>query len=185
MKLLFENWRTFLEKTDKKDNPGATNMGRKTWFHLTTSDRAESIEEEGLKVNQETCLTTKTGQWANEYYEMCPIFLSLEPYIKREELTRWDLEEAVVYEVDIADAPLVADLQSLVDKGANVDQDLKMLWWKEDDEPDALKEFLVDGAIEIFRLLYDQDVIDAANHVTKTAAIVKNIPPEQISRSDY
>ena len=178
-------WRWRLKKADKNRAQEAINMGRETWFHLTTSDRAELIEEEGLKVNQEACLTTKTGQWAHEYYETCPIYLSLEPYIKREELAGWNLEEAVVYEVDIADIPLVADLQSLVDKGANVDQDSKMLWWEESEEPEMLKDFLDDGAIEISRLLNDSDVIDAAIQTTKTAAIIEDILPEQIERSDY
>ena len=50
MKLLFENWREYLNE----------NLGREIWYHLTTPDRAKFIEEEGLKINQETCLTTET-----------------------------------------------------------------------------------------------------------------------------
>ena len=175
MKLLFENWRQYLKE----------NLGREVWYHLTTPNRAELIEEEGLKINQETCLTTEAGKWANKYYETCPIYLSLEPYIKREELPEWNLKDAVVFEVDVMGMPLVADLQMLIDKGAMVDQDLEQLWWEGNEEPEMLKEFLDDGAIEIFRLLNDSDVIDAAIQTTKTAAIVEDILPEQIKRSDY
>jgi len=175
MKLLFENWRQYLNE----------NMGREIWYHLTTSDRAELIEKEGLKINQESCLTTETGKWAKEYYGICPIYLSLEPYIKREELPEWGLESAVLFEVDVTRMSLVADLQMLVDKGAMVDQDSDMLWWEENEEPEMLKEFLDDGAIEISRLLNDPDVVDAAIQTTKTAAVTEDILPEQIERSDY
>jgi hypothetical protein len=175
MKLLFENWRQYLKE----------NIGREIWYHLTTLDRAELIEKEGLKTNQEACLTTETGKWAKEYYGICPIYLSLEPYIKREELPEWDLENAALFEVDVTNTPLVADLQMLIDKGAMVDQDLEMLWWEENEEPEMLKDFLDDGAIEISRLLNDPDIINAAIQTTKTAAIIENILPEQINRSDY
>jgi len=175
MKLLFENWRQYLTE----------NIGREVWYHLTTPDRAELIEEEGLKTNQETCLTTETGKWANEYYGGCPVFLSLEPYIKREELPEWGLESAVLFEVDVAGMTLISDLQMLIDKGAMVDQDSDMLWWEENEEPEMLKGFLDDGSIEISRLLNDPDVVDAAIQTTKTAAIVEDILPEQIKRSDY
>jgi hypothetical protein len=175
MKLLFENWRQYLNE----------NVGREIWYHLTTPDRAELIEKEGLKINQEACLTTDTGKWAKEYYGTCPIYLSLEPYIKREELPEWDLEDATLFEVDVADMTLVADLQMLIDKGAMVDQDSEKLWWEENQEPEMLKGFLDDGSIEISRLLNDPDVVDAAIQTTKTAAIVEDILPEQIKRSDY
>ena len=95
------------------------------------------------------------------------------------------LENAVLFEVDVTGMPLVADLQMLIDKGAMVDQDLEMLWWEEDEEPETLKEFSEDGAIEISRLLNDPDVIDAAIRTTKTAAIMEDVLPKQIKRSDY
>jgi hypothetical protein len=174
MKLLLENWRQYLKES----------IGREIWYHLTTPDRAELIEKEGLKINQESCLTTETGKWAKEYYGICPIYLSLEPYVEREELPEW-LENAVLFEVDVTGMPLVADLQMLIDKGAMVDQDLEMLWWEEDEEPETLKEFSEDGAIEISRLLNDPDVIDAAIRTTKTAAIMEDVLPKQIKRSDY
>ena len=174
MKLLLENWRQYLKES----------IGREIWYHLTTPDRAELIEKEGLKINQESCLTTETGKWAKEYYGICPIYLSLEPYVEREELPEW-LENAVLFEVDVTGMPLVADLQMLIDKGAMVDQDLEMLWWEEDEEPETLKEFSEDGAIEISRLLNDPDIIDAAIRTTKTAAIMEDVLPKQIKRSDY
>jgi len=174
MKLLLENWRQYLKES----------IGREIWYHLTTPDRAELIEKEGLKINQESCLTTEAGKWAKEYYGICPIYLSLEPYVEREELPEW-LENAVLFEVDVTGMPLVADLQMLIDKGAMVDQDLEMLWWEEDEEPETLKEFSEDGAIEISRLLNDPDIIDAAIRTTKTAAIMEDVLPKQIKRSDY
>jgi len=175
MKLLFENWRQYLTES----------IGREIWYHLTTPGRAEIIEEEGLKVNQETCLTTETGEWAKEHYGICPIYLSLEPYIKREELPEWDLENAALFEVDVTGMPLVADLQTLIDKGAMVDQDSEKLWWEENEEPEMLKGFLDDGSIEISRLLNDPDVIGAAIQTTRTAATIEDVLPEQIKRSDY
>ena len=175
MKLLFENWRQYLNE----------NLGREIWYHLTTPDRSELIEEEGLKINQEACLTTETGKWAKEYYGACPIHLSLEPYIKREELPEWGLEDMALFEVDVTGIFLAADLQSLIDKGAMVDPDSEKLWWEENEEPEILKGFLDDGAIEISRLLNDPEIIDAAIQTTKTAAVVGNIGPERITRSGY
>jgi len=175
MKLLLENWRQYLTE----------NIGREIWYHLTTPTRAEIIEEEGLKINQETCLTTETGKWANKYYETCPIYLSLEPYIKREELPEWGLEDVALFEVDVSGMSLAADLQSLIDKGAMIDPDSEKLWWEEDEEPENLKRFLVDGAIEIFDLLNDPEIIYAAVRTTKTAAIREDISSERIKRGNY
>ena len=107
------------------------------------------------------------------------------PYIKREELPEWGLEDVVLFEVDVEGMSLAADLQSLIDKGAMIDPDSEKLWWEEDEEPENLKRFLVDGAIEIFDLLNDPEIIYAAVRTTKTAAIREDISSERIKRGNY
>jgi hypothetical protein len=73
---------------------------------------------------------------------------------------------------------LVADLPSLVDYGANVEEEL--LWWEEGEEPPELEPYLNMGEIEIFDLMNEPDVIKAAIRTTGTAAVLDDIPPDKI-----
>ena len=76
--------------------------------------------------------------------------------------------------------PLLADLPTLVDYGANVEEEI--LWWNEGEEPQELEPYLDNGEIQIFDLLNDPEVIQAAINTTGTAVVLKDIPAENINK---
>tara|TARA_R110000772_G_scaffold92928_4_gene190032 strand:- start:201 stop:713 length:513 start_codon:yes stop_codon:yes gene_type:complete len=168
MKLLLENWREYLKEEDSN-----------VWYHITEASRARSIEESGLKIGQESCLTNESGKWAHQYYGGCPVYLSQSPYITEEEAWEWGIKEIALFEVNTSDLNLMADLQGLVDAYGQLDDD--SIWW-EDDEPIALEGLLEDGETEILNFLDDDSYISAAIEITKTATVMQDIPPESIRR---
>ena len=144
----------------------------KIGYHRTLKQNAEKIKEQGLKVNQSSNLTTG-GDWSFEHYGVKPVFISLE-------YDKFSTEGDVVLTVDITGLDVVADLPSLVDHGAIVEED--HLWWEEGQEPKELEIFLEDGAVYIEDLLVpDSNVANAAISLTKTLAVLEDIEPNRIS----
>ena len=88
--------------------------------------------------------------------------------------------EGVPLTVDTAGMDLLSDLPTLVDNGASVEGET--LWWEEGEEPQALEPYLDNGEIQIFDLLNDPEVIQAAIATTGTAVVLKGISPEQINK---
>jgi len=76
----------------------------------------------------------------------------------------------------------VADLPTLVDYGANVEEET--LWWNEGEEPSELAPYLEGGEIQIFDLLNNLEVIRAAINTTGTAAALENISSQNVSKKD-
>jgi len=169
MKLLIEHWREYLKEQDSN-----------TWYHITEASRAHFIEEGGLKIGQESCLTNESGKWANQYYGGCPVYLSQSPYITEEEAWEWGIKEVALFEVNVSGLNLMADLQGLVDAYGQLDDD--SIWWEDDDEPKALEGLLDDGETEISNFLDYDAYISAAIEITKTATVMQDIPPERIKR---
>ena len=50
------------------------------------------------------------------------------------------------------------------------------------EEPEALEPYLDNGEIQIFDLLNDPEVIQAAINTTGTAVVLKDIPAENINK---
>ena len=169
MKLLLEQWRKYL----KEENSNV-------WYHITEASRARFIEEGGLKIGQESCLTLESGKWAHEHYGGCPVYLSQSPYITEEEAWEWGIKEIALFEVNASGLNLMADLQGLVDAYGQLQDD--SIWWEEDDEPIALEGLLEDGETEILNFLDNDSYISAAIEITKTATVMQDIPPESIRR---
>ena len=154
MKLIFENWRKYVKQEG-------------VMYHSTDPSNIENIRQTGLETGRESA-HTQAGSWADEHYGTRPIYLS------RQE----DKYEGASLVIDISDLNLVADLPSLVDYGANVEEEL--LWWAEGEEPPELEPYLNMGEIEIFDLINEPDVIKAAIRTTGTAAVLDDISPERI-----
>lgn len=105
--------------------------------------------------------------WFVQAYGTRPIYLS----------TQEGKYEGASLALDTSGLNLVADLPSLVDYGANVEEE--SLWWEEGKEPPELEPYLDMGEIKIFDLINEPDVIKAAIRTTGTAAALDNIPPER------
>ena len=154
MKLLLENWREYI-------------IQESIMYHSTDPSNIESIRQTGLETGREST-HTQAGSWADEYYGTRPVYLSGQE----------GKYEGASLAIDTSGLNLVADLPSLVDYGANVEEEL--LWWAEGEEPPELEPYLNMGEIEIFDLMNEPDVIQAAIRTTGTAAVLDDIPPERI-----
>ena len=155
MKKLLTEWRKFLNE--------------RIMYHSTSPENVEAILSQGLEAGRESA-HTQAGAWADEHYGTRPVYLSVEK----------GKYEGVPLAVNTAGMPLLADLPTLVDHGANVEEEV--LWWNEGEAPEALEPYLDNGELQIFDLLNDSEVIQAAINTTGTAAALKNIPPENISK---
>ena len=155
MKKLLTEWRKFLNE--------------RIMYHSTSPENAEAILSQGLKVGRESA-HTQAGSWADEHYGTRPIYLSAEE----------GKYEGVPLTVNTAGMTLLAELPTLVDYGANVEEET--LWWNPGEEPEDLEPYLEDGEIQIFDLLNDPEVIQAAINTTRTAAVLKDIPAENINK---
>ena len=140
-------------------------------YHSTSPENAEAILSQGLEVGRESS-HTQAGAWADEHYGTRPIYLSTEK----------GKYEGVPLAVNTAGVTLVADLPTLVDYGANVEEEI--LWWNEGEEPEALEPYLENGELQIFDLLNDTEVIQAAITTTGTAAALENISSKNVSKKD-
>ena len=155
MKKLLTEWRKFLNE--------------RIMYHSTSPENAEAILSQGLKVGRESA-HTQAGSWADEHYGTRPFYLSAEE----------GKYEGVPLTVNSGGMTLLADLPTLVDYGANVEEET--LWWNPGEEPEDLEPYLEDGEIQIFDLLNDPEVIQAAINTTGTAAVLKDIPAENINK---
>jgi len=155
MKKLLTEWRKYLNE--------------RVMYHSTSPENVEAILSQGLQAGRESA-HTQAGAWADEHYGTRPIYLSVEQ----------GKYEGVPLTVDTAGMDLLSDLPTLVDNGASVEGET--LWWEEGEEPQALEPYLDNGEIQIFDLLNDPEVIQAAIATTGTAVVLKGISPEQINK---
>jgi hypothetical protein len=155
MKKLMENFRKFLNE--------------RIMYHSTSPENAKAILSQGLEVGRESS-HTQAGAWADEHYGTRPIYLSAEQ----------GKYEGVPLTVNTAGMTLLSDLPTLVDYGANVEEEI--LWWNEGEEPEALEPYLDNGELQIFDLLNDPEVIQAAINTTGTAVVLSDIPAENIKK---
>ena len=156
-----------LRRIIKEEKPRL--LKEQVMWHSTNSKNVPSIQKDGLQVGR-TSEHTQAGSWADAYYGTRPIYLSVEK----------GKYEGVPLAVNTSGLELVTDLPTLVDHGANVEEEI--LWWNEGEEPPDLEPYLENGEIQLFDLLNDPEVIQAAIDTTGTAAALKNIPPENISK---
>ncbi len=132
------------------------------WYHRTTPDRLNEIKKNGLKINSKNGLTV-AGEWSFEYYKCRPIFLSQNPDNFNE-----DDAAPVLIGVNIEGLPLVADLPSLVDFGANIDED--EIWFEDRDRTLSYKKLVKSGSADA----------RYAIKLTKSAACLIDIPTNRL-----
>jgi 8-oxo-dGTP pyrophosphatase MutT (NUDIX family) len=147
-------------------------MKKQIMYHSTDKKNKKNILENGLMVNNSGGFTIG-GSWAHEVYGGNPIFLS-------DEKERYSEEDSVTFAVDVTGLNLLADLPTLIDFGANLEEDYTM-WWSDGESPRNFEMFLDDGAISAYDIIGSDDFNKAAIKVTRTAAVMENIPAQRIS----
>jgi hypothetical protein len=126
-------------------------------YHATT--HPDAILKDGiLKVNQSGGFT-EGGFWADAYYGMRPIYVSLDP----------GKYPGETIDVEVDESLLFADLPSLIDSGAIITDSGDSLYWE--NEPEQLQDFLEEGEIDIQSLLRLPEAIQ----VTRTGVILQDI----------
>jgi len=201
MQKLFENWRKYVLK-ESNDN---------TWYHTTHETTADAVEEEGIHADHGGFVGgfTLGDHWADEIYEMRPVYLTKEsgksstrPY------------DGVVFEVNIGDDILLPDLPSLADEeGANLElgggeydeydeerdelQRGPHVWWSDRDEvPEPLRtymnnagwgspyydEYYNDVYFKELVYGYNEDLKQAVINTTRTAVSTRGYTPDEIRR---
>jgi hypothetical protein len=134
-----------------------------TFYHSTTPDRVASILQNGLKINSATN-HTEGGSWADKYYGGRPIYLSTSP----------GKYQGTQLSVNVSGQQLYADLPSLVDYGAYVEED-GTIWWE------SPPQGLPDGEYHVSEILDDAQLSRACIELTGTCAILNDILPAAIS----
>ncbi len=149
-----------------------------TMVHLTRRASAERILVEGLRPGMAGELTLDCAWTVPWYGNSAPVFVG-DPGSRFVTAVLEECPDLAVLEVDVEDLPLVADLASLVDHGAQVEDGV--LWWREGREPPALLPWLTDGEAEIVDLLDPAHPIClAAIEATGTAAHLGPVPADRI-----
>lgn len=149
--------------------------------HATKAERVEAILREGLRTGMAPELTLD-APWTLDWYEANPIFVAFADSPFMEHLAAAHAERRALVEVDAHGLDLVADLAALVDTGARVGEGY--LDWPRGRAPEALRPFMDEaGGIEIEHLIDPRtDACAAAIRVTRTAALLADVPPERLSR---
>lgn len=150
-----------------------------TFAHFTHPDNVTSIIETGIGIGREPN-GSKGLEWVLAFYEESPVYLTLEASDFIEAYSASDWAGYACFEVDVSGLPLVADIPSLVDKGARYDSG--MLYLKRTQALEPLLPYAdEDGWIEIEHLVDPTtDAAAAAIRVTGTAACVTPIAPDRI-----
>lgn len=153
--------------------------GNQYWYHTTSEKNLERIKKEGLKINPGIVgKSYESLNWMKDVYGMIPVFLSKNPgHYKR----------GVVLKINTKGLPLVADVPSLTDWGAQLVEDGDRLFFDEEDTPEELWDYVDPSTGEI---LYS-DLVNPNNPATKavieltdTVAVMENIEPWRIEVTD-
>ena len=168
MKLLFENWRKYLEE----DSPDIM-------YHSTLQpSSAESIEANGLRTGSKEVGFSMASNWSNDVYGVQPVYLSMKP--SEGGGRRY---EGITFEVDVSGLTLYPDLPTLVDYGAYVEED-EGLYWEWGAAPKEIEPLLDGDGFVTFDDILDpgSPAAEAIINFTKTAVSLESIPPERIKR---
>ena len=201
MKKLFENWRKYLTEENTDD----------TWYHTTHEITADAVEEQGIYTDHGGFVGgfTLGDHWADEIYEMRPVYLTKE--LGKSSTRPYD---GVVFEVNVGDDILLPDLPSLADEpGANLElgdgeydeydeerdefQRGPHVWWSDRDEvPEPLRTYMNNAGWgspyydEDYNDVYFKELVDGYNkdlkqaviNTTRTAVSTRGYTPDEIRR---
>jgi hypothetical protein len=147
-------------------------------YHATTPANARDILASGLKAGtEESAYTDEHAAWADQFYGIRPIFLSVQK----------GKYAGIPLLVDVSGPELVADLAGLADLGDQPPymEDGEMVW-EDGIGPPELSSISSDGAISIADLLAPgSESVKAAIAATGTAAVLQDIPSERIKIARY
>lgn len=150
------------------------------FLHYTHPDNVDSILRNGLTVDNATG-AGRGLEWVLAYYETNPVYLTLghSEFIEAYLETEW--ADYSCFEVDTAGVPLVADIPSLIDKGAK--HDSGWLFVKKRAALEPLLPFAdCHGSLEIEHLLEPEThACSAAIAITRTAACLSPIEPHRLN----
>lgn len=148
-------------------------------LHFTRPDNVSGILECGLSTDMEPD-GAKGLDWVQAFYETSPFYLTTEGSDFTQVYGEAGWSEYACIEVDTTGLPLVADIPSLVDKGARYDTGL--LYVKRSEALAPLVAFADEyGWIEIEHLVDPRsDAAAAAIRITGTAACLSPIAPDRI-----
>ena len=134
------------------------------WFHSAPTNFRQAILQNGLLVNQGSNFTQE-GAWADDIYGLRPIYVSISP--GESKFTSFSGSDYDIWQVNVDGLMLVADLPSMVDAGAYVEEE-GMSWG---------------GTVEYFEELLTPGTIEAneAIEATGTAAILQNVEPQRLA----
>lgn len=152
-------------------------------YHLTRRDRLADIEREGLRPGSPSLFSDPaavTQMHEPAYGGVRPVYLSRAPWVPQSYYSRVAKYGApgdfVLLRIDTTGLPLVADIPSLADAGAYLEDD--HLWFE---EPGALTAFEDDdGQVSYRRLLSEPALIAATIELTGSAACLAVIEPRRI-----
>jgi hypothetical protein len=136
------------------------------WYHSAPIALREAIGQNGLLVNQTANFTTQGSSWANNIYGVGPIYISKVP--GESNFTRFmtNGEDYDIWTVTVDGLGLVADLPSMIDAGAYLEEE-GMSWGG---TLEYFEDLLTPGSIET------NEAIEA----TGTAAVLQNIEPQRL-----
>lgn len=153
-------------------------------YHLTRRDRLSAIQREGLRPGRPALFSNLTSMmYMHEpaYGGTRPVYLSHTPWVGAAEFERvaecGAPEDFVLLRIDTTGLPLVADIPSLADVGAYIEED--HLWFEHPGPLTAFED--ADGQISYHRLLGEPTLIAAAIKLTETAACLRLIAPRRIN----
>lgn len=149
-------------------------------FHFTHPNNVDDILRDGLRVGR-PIVTDNSVAWTLDFYETNPIYLTTleSDFLRAFAETEW--AEFVSFDVDSSALDLVADLASLVDKGARYEEGMFDLRGKLELEP--LMRFADEyGFLEIEHLLDpSSSASKIAISITGTAACLSDIAPRLLT----
>lgn len=161
----FNEW-----KSEVVENALKESVNNGVVYHTTDSSRIASIMRHGLKVDSMPNYSRSSLEYMESVYGMVPIFVSFteEPYVVS--------DESVMLEIDAFGLQMVADIPSLADRGAYIEQD--GIWFKGKNIIDPVN----DPDIITYEELLDpfDPYCKRAIEITGTAAILEDISPERI-----
>jgi hypothetical protein len=163
-KLLLENWKRFITE----------NTGDNIWYHTTSPQVAQQVIKTGLKINSNFNKSQMSQDYVRRIYGMNPIYISKEQGLYK---------NGVVLSVDVSGMDLVVDIPTLIsDYNAQLGEDYEHIWFEEDFTPFEMFDWIDgNGALHFDDLLNpNSPVAKAMIELTKTAAVMQDIPPDRI-----